>query len=57
MFELDGCSGNGRVCLVFPLKPDPPPLDDSGVIKIDLSPATPQVIYTHYDDHGTVSMG
>ena len=44
MFELDGCSGNGRVCLVFPLKPDPPPLDDSGVIKIDLSPATPQVI-------------
>ena len=46
MFELDGCSGNvnGRVCLVFPLKPDPPPLDDSGVIKIDLSPATPQVV-------------
>ena len=48
MFELDGCSGNGngRVCLVFPLKPDPPPLDDSGVIKIDLSPATPQVMIT-----------
>ena len=43
MFELDGCAGNGRVCLVFPLKPDPPPLDDSGVIRIDLTPATPQV--------------
>ena len=45
MFELDGCAGNGRVCLVFPLKPDPPPLDDSGVIRIDLTPATPQVNY------------
>jgi hypothetical protein len=27
MFELDACDGNGRVCLVFPPKPEPPPVD------------------------------
>lgn len=53
MFELDGCSGNGRVCLVFPPKPDPPPIDDSGLIKLDLTPPTPQVWYLDraYDWH------
>ncbi len=46
MFELDGCSGNGRVCLVFPPKPDPPPVDDAtGLIHLDVVPPTPQVWY------------
>jgi tubulin polyglutamylase complex subunit 2 len=45
MFELDSCFGNGRVCLVFPPKPDPPPIDDSGMIQIDVVPPTPQVWY------------
>ncbi len=60
MFELDGCSGNGRVCLVFPPKPDPPPPLDGGdgsggggLIRLDLTPPTPQVWYLDraYDWH------
>ncbi|TRY70219.1 hypothetical protein TCAL_17254 [Tigriopus californicus] len=43
MFELDNCEGNGRVCLVFPPKPDPGPADESGSIHLDISPPTPQV--------------
>lgn len=43
MFELDGCDGNGRVCLVFPPKPDPQPVDDNGTIQLDIVPPTPQV--------------
>ena len=44
MFELDSCnSGSGRVCLVFPPKPDPPPVDESGMIQLDVTPPTPQV--------------
>ncbi len=43
MFELDSTEGCGRVCLIFPPKPDPPPLDDSGSIQLDLTPTTPQV--------------
>ena len=33
MFELDGLDGNGRVCLVFPPKPEPPPLDSEQIGK------------------------
>lgn len=54
MFELDGCSGNGRVCLVFPPKPDPLPVDEStGLIHLDVVPPTPQVWYLDraYDWH------
>ena len=35
--------GNGRVCLVFPPKPDPPPVAENGGIQLDISPPTPQV--------------
>lgn len=60
MFELDNCSGNGRVCLVFPPKPDPIPVEpmdtdsvgktsnssSDDVIYLDgLVPPTPQVWY------------
>ena len=30
MFELYAMDGGGRVCLVFPPKPDPPPMDGAG---------------------------
>ena len=30
MFELYAIDGGGRVCLVFPPKPDPPPMDGAG---------------------------
>ena len=45
--------GNGRVCLVFPPKPDPPPINAGGPsasdtgsserIQLDIVPPTPQV--------------
>jgi hypothetical protein len=31
MFELDGLDGNGRVCLVFPPKPEPTPMDSDQI--------------------------
>lgn len=43
MFELDATEGNGRVCLVFPPKPDPPPMGASPAIQLDLTPSMPQV--------------
>ena len=43
MFELYAMEGSGRVCLVFPPKPDPPPMDGSGGIQLDLTPTMPQV--------------
>ena len=43
MFELDAMDGCGRVCLVFPPKPDPPPMNSSGSIQLDLTPTMPQV--------------
>ena len=43
MFELDAMEGCGRVCLVFPPKPDPPPVNSSGSIQLDLTPSMPQV--------------
>ncbi len=47
MFELDHCSGDGRVCLVFPPKPDPLPVDESGTIQLDVVPPTPQASTTN----------
>ena len=32
MFELYAMDGGGRVCLVFPPKPDPPPMDGAGKV-------------------------
>ena len=43
MFELYAMEGSGRVCLVFPPKPDPPPVAENGGIQLDISPPTPQV--------------
>ena len=43
MFELYAMEGSGRVCLVFPPKPDPPPMDGTGGIQLDLTPTMPQV--------------
>ena len=43
MFELYAMDGGGRVCLVFPPKPDPPPMDGAGGIQLDLTPTMPQV--------------
>jgi hypothetical protein len=37
MFELDACDGNGRVCLVFPPKPEPPPVDSDQIGSLSLS--------------------
>ena len=53
MFELDSCEGNGRVCLVFPPKPDPPPMSENGGIQLDIVPPTPQVWFLDraYDWH------
>ena len=31
------------MCLVFPPKPDPPPVAENGGIQLDISPPTPQV--------------
>ena len=41
MFELDAMEGSGRVCLVFPPKPDPP--QNTSHIQLDLTPTMPQV--------------
>ena len=43
IFELDGCEGAGKVCLVFPPKSDGAQIDDSGNIHVDLTPPDPQV--------------
>jgi hypothetical protein len=53
MFELDATEGNGRICLIFPPKPDPPPMGDSGSIQLDLTPTMPQVWFLDraYDWH------
>ena len=44
MFELDAIEGQGRICLVFPPKPDPPSMGESHIsIHLDLTPTMPQV--------------
>ena len=43
IFELDGCDGAGKVCLVFPPKCEGAQLDDAGNIHLELSPPEPQV--------------
>ena len=43
IFELDGCEGAGKVCLVFPPRSDGAQIDESGNIHVDLTPPDPQV--------------
>ena len=43
IFELDGCEGAGKVCLVFPPKSDGAQVDDTGNLHVDLTPPDPQV--------------
>ena len=43
IFELDGCEGAGKVCLVFPPRSDGAQIDESGNLHVDLTPPDPQV--------------
>ena len=43
IFELDGCEGAGKACLVFPPKSEGAQVDDTGNIHVELIPPEPQV--------------
>ena len=43
IFELDGCEGAGKVCLVFPPRSDGAQIDETGNLHVDLTPPDPQV--------------
>ena len=43
IFELNGCDGAGKVCLVFPPKAEGSQVDDTGNLHVDIVPPEPQV--------------
>ena len=43
IFELDGCDGTGRACLVFPPKAEGAAVDEIGNIHVEFIPPEPQV--------------